>query len=240
MQQTGPIVVDAEALKIFQSQWDVYRKFLDNDYLSNRQACAVFRQFLTDEVARPFRILDLACGDASGIVGALRQTGVAEYRGVDLSAPALRLAAESLADLDCPVTLIESDFTKAPSQDNGGEDIVWISLSLHHLVMDDKRAFMSNVRASLKPGGAFLIYEPTRHDGEDRDDYLERFEEIGRANWTELSQAEFDEAMKHVRTCDLPETVSDWRRLGSESGFAAVQELYCSPTDLFRLFLYRR
>lgn len=236
---TAQTVVDAEALEIFQSQWDIYRKFLKHDYLSNREACAVLRQFLDVDVARPFRILDLACGDASGIIGALHKTDVAEYRGVDLSAPALALAAESLANLDCPVTLVEADFTKAPSKDKGGEDIVWISLSLHHLATDDKRKFMRDVRANLAPGGALLIYEPTRRDGEDRDAYLERFEDIGRANWTELSPAEFGEALKHVRTCDLPETVSDWRRLGSESGFAAIQELYRSPTDLFRLFLYR-
>jgi hypothetical protein len=39
--------------------------------------------------------------------------------------------------------------------------------------------------------------------------------------------------------CDLPETVSDWERLGREAGFASSRQLYTSPTDLFRLFLYR-
>jgi len=33
--------------------------------------------------------------------------------------------------------------------------------------------------------------------------------------------------------------VSGWERLGLEAGFSSLRELYKSPTDLFRLFLYR-
>jgi len=76
-------------------------------------------------------------------------------------------------------------------------------------------------------------------DGEDRPAYLDRLEGIGRREWTELSATEFAEGIKHVRTCDLPETVSGWERLGLEAGFSSLRELYKSPTDLFRLFLYR-
>jgi hypothetical protein len=45
--------------------------------------------------------------------------------------------------------------------------------------------------------------------------------------------------MQHVRTCDLPETVSQWHALGEEAGFTRVSELYRSGDDLFRLFCYR-
>ncbi len=87
---------DATALEIFQNQWEVYRKFLKYDYLSNAEACAALRRFLTGEVSRPYRFLDLACGDASGIVTALKATPIEHYRGVDLSAPALALAQGNL------------------------------------------------------------------------------------------------------------------------------------------------
>jgi SAM-dependent methyltransferase len=229
---------DVTALEIFQNQWDVYRKFLKYDYLSNAEAAAVLRAFLTKEVARPYRILDLACGDASGIVPALAETPIEQYRGVDLSAPALALARDNLAALPCTVMLDEADFSTAMRGQRRPEDIVWISLSLHHLDTDAKQAFMRDVRQGLEPGGAFLVYEPTRRDGEDRPAYLDRFEDIGRREWTELTPTEFAEALKHVRTCDLPETVSEWERLGREAGFGSSRELYKSPTDLFRLFLY--
>jgi len=230
---------DVTALEIFQNQWDVYRKFLKYDYLSNAEAAAALRAFLTGEVTRPYRFLDLACGDASGIVPALAQTPIEQYRGVDLSAPALALAKDNLAALPCTVMLDEADFSTAMRSRRQPEDIVWISLSLHHLDTDAKLAFMRDVRQGLGAGGAFLVYEPTRRDGEDRPAYLDRFEDIGRRAWTELTPAEFAEALKHVRTCDLPETVSEWERLGRDAGFASSRELYKSPTDLFRLFLYR-
>jgi SAM-dependent methyltransferase len=232
-------VVDAAALEIFQNQWNVYQKFLKHDYLANRAACAELHRFLVDDLARPFRIVDLACGDASNIVGALKTAPIRHYRGVDLSEPALAYAAEHLAELPCAVDLEPADFTGALLNGPSTEDIVWISLSLHHLVTSDKLAFMRDAHASMAQDGAFLIYEPTRRDGESREQYLDRFEDIGRREWTELTDTEFAEALKHVRSCDLPETVSDWHALADEAGFRSAAELYRSPTDLFRLFLYR-
>jgi SAM-dependent methyltransferase len=117
-------------------------------------------------------------------------------------------------------------------------DVVWISLSLHHLETSDKLTLMREIRDGMRADGAFLIYEPTRDDGESRSDYLDRFETTGRKDWTALSDAEFKEAMTHVRGCDLPETASEWEELGHEAGFAKAVELYRSPDDLFRLFRY--
>ncbi len=233
------VAAEATALEIFQNQWDVYRKFLQHDYLSNAKACGELRRFLTGDVGRPFRFLDLACGDASGIVTALSGLPVDTYRGVDLSAPALALAKRNLAALSCPISLDETDFSTVMGKLSEPADVVWISLSLHHLDTAAKLAFMREVRAAIAADGAFLIYEPTRRDGEDRAQYLERFDAIGRSEWTGLAPAEYAEAMKHVRACDLPETVEGWKSLGREAGFAGVSELYKSPGDLFRLFLYR-
>jgi SAM-dependent methyltransferase len=230
---------DTAALEIFQNQWGVYQKFLKYDYLSNAKACIALHRFLIDDLARPFRFIDLACGDISGIVGTLRTTPIEHYRGVDLSGPALALAAENLATLPCPAQLDEADFTVAMRDLPQSADIVWISLSLHHLDAAAKGTFMREVREGLAPDGAFLAYEPTRRDDEDRPAYLDRFEAIGRRDWTNLTDSEFAEAMRHVRTCDLPETVVGWNELGRGAGFASATELFRSPTDLFRLFLYR-
>ena len=236
---TAATASDTAALEIFQNQWGVYQKFLQYDYLANAEACAALHRFLIDDLGRPFRFIDLACGDISGIVGTLRTTPIEHYRGVDLSGPALALAAENLATLPCPAQLDETDFAVAMRNLPQPADIVWISLSLHHLDTAAKGAFMREVREGLAPGGAFLAYEPTRRDGEDRPTYLDRFEAIGRRDWTNLSAGEFAEAMRHVRACDLPETVAGWNELGRMAGFASTTELYRSPTDLFRLFLYR-
>lgn len=230
---------DETALEIFRNQWQIYQKFVAHDYLENAGAYAELSRFLNDNVARPFAFVDLACGDASGIVTALKGTEVAHYRGIDLAPPALAAARENLAALPCAVELEEADFVEAMRSNDAPADVVWISLSLHHLQTPDKLALMRLVRARLPEKGAFLIYEPTCRDGEDRATYLDRFEDIGRHAWTALTDKEFEEAMRHVRTCDLPERVSDWKALGREAGFAQVAELYKAPSDLFRLFSYR-
>ncbi|MDH4982762.1 class I SAM-dependent methyltransferase [Hyphomicrobium sp. D-2] len=237
--QRGTSVPDEEALVIFQNQWDVYRKFLQHDYLSNGVACSVLQRFLTKDIARPFHFIDLACGDASGIAKVLRDAPVESYLGVDLSAPALALAADNLAAVNAPVTLTEADFSTVLQGLEQPADIVWISLSLHHLETDGKLEFMRGVKRALAPQGAFLAYEPTCRDGETRPAYLERFDEICRREWTALTAHEYAEAIHHVRTCDLQETATQWLELGREAGFASAAELYRSPDDLFRLFLYR-
>jgi len=237
--ETAAAVRDETALEIFRQQWELYRKFLEHDYLSNAGAYAELYRFLTSSIARRFRFLDLACGDASGIVTALEATAIARYRGIDLAPPALELARKNLKVLACDVGLEQADFIKAMRHRSGPADIVWISLSLHHLATPDKRTLMREVREGMIADGALLIYEPTRRDGEDRSAYLDRFEDTGRREWTALSADEFKEAMNHVRTCDLPETVSDWVALGREVGFSRIAERYRSHDDLFRLFSYR-
>jgi SAM-dependent methyltransferase len=235
---SAPAVGDDKVLEIFRHQWELYQKFLKFDYLSNAGAYRELHRFLTDEIARPFGFIDLACGDASGIVAALKGTQIARYCGVDLSAPALELAKANLQALSCPVDLEESDFTLAMRNRTRLADIVWISLSLHHLDTSAKGKLMREIRERLSPEGAFLIYEPTRDGGEDRPAYLDRFEKTGRQDWTALSGDEFKEAMGHVRSCDLPETASAWEELGRAAGFTKIAELYRSPDDLFRLFSY--
>ena len=104
---------DEKALEIFQQQWDIYRKFLEHDYLGNAGAYAHLRAFLKSDIPRPFALLDLACGDASGIVTAVQGLGVTSYRGVDLSGPALDIARTNLHELPCAAELVQADFVAA-------------------------------------------------------------------------------------------------------------------------------
>jgi len=94
----------ASTVAVFQRDWMLYRKMVDNNFLFHREAYGRLRRVLLEEVARPFRFLDIACGDASASAGALLGTQVAAYRGVDFSASALELAAKALVVLGCAVT----------------------------------------------------------------------------------------------------------------------------------------
>jgi SAM-dependent methyltransferase len=230
-------VADEQALDLFRRQWAVYQKLIDHNYVNHAEVYGILHRVLADE-EQPFRVLDLACGDAAAVVGALKGTRVAHYHGVDLAKPPLELAKRNLDALKCEVELEQRDFIEAMRDRPEPADVVWIGLSLHHLPTPDKRTLMREIRDVVGERGRFLMYEPTSPDGEDRNGYLARFE-IVRDRWTALTPAESHALMTHVRTSDLPETVSSWMVLGREAGFAAADELFKAPSDLYRMFCFR-
>lgn len=234
---TAP-VLDAAAEEQFAQQWLVYHKLVVNDYVFHREVYATLHRVLRQQVARPFRFLDLACGDAAGVVGALLGTQVQHYHGVDLSGPALAMASISVEALSCPVELDQRDFIAAMADRPEPADVVWIGLSLHHLATADKLTLMREVRAVVGEAGRFLIYEPTCRDGEDQDGYLARFARVSRPLWAALSAAEWAGLLGHVTRCDLPESAAGWTALGHEAGFGQVEQLFVAPTDLYRLFAF--
>jgi hypothetical protein len=131
---------------------------VDHNYLFHREVSGCLRRILVDEVPQPFRFVDVGCGDATEIVGALRCTRIARYHGIDLSRAALDLAAQALAALDCPVTLEQRDFVEALGEGAEPADVVWIGLSLHHLMTPAKLAVMLAIHGLV--GGALA---PPRH-----------------------------------------------------------------------------
>ena len=226
------------AASIFQQEWSLYRKVVDHNYIFQREAYARLRMALAEEARRPFRFLDLACGDAGSIVDVLSGAHVASYYGVDLSAEALRLASLALAELPCPVTLRQGDFMETLATHSEPVDIIWIGLSLHHLRTPAKLEAMRAARKRLDERGMLLVYEHTSPDGEDRESWFRRWELL-ELDWTALTPEEWRRLAAHVRTYDFPETASGWRALGKEAGFGSARELFAGPTDLLRLFAFQ-
>lgn len=236
---TDSPIVDDEAMRAFNTQWEVYQKLVDHDYFSHSKVKDTLHRQLVETVGRPFRLLDLACGDASMVVDALDETEVIEYHGVDLSMPALALANRTVESLSCAVTLEQNDFVAAMRERPDPADVVWIGLSLHHLQSDDKRELMREVRAVVGDEGLFLIYEPARLDGESRAAFLERFERKYHTAWTALTSDEWNIIWEHVKAADFPEQSSDWMQFGRDAGFSIVHELFSDPADILKVYCYR-
>ncbi len=226
---------DATTVDLFQQDWKLYRKMVDNNFLFHREAYAALHEVLVNDAARPFRFLDIACGDASASVGALRGTAITHYHGIDFSGAALELAGIALTELDCTVKLEQRDFLEALAGVVEQVDVAWIGLSLHHLQGMEKLAFMRTIRNALAPGGLFLIYENTSPDGEDRENWLRRWD-LQKPFWTAYSEDEWNAMAAHVHAADYPETDATWHTLGREAGFHSVREVFAAPTDLFRLY----
>lgn len=232
-------VHDREALEFFRSQWTLYSKLVRHNQLFHREVREKIRNLLRRDVAERIRILDLGCGDASVLVSALTDLPVAHYHGVDLAEPALEMAAENLTALGCEIELEQADFIEAMRERPEPADLVWIGLSLHHLDTGDKLELLHEIRAVLASSGRLLIYDPTIPDEENLTSFHNREETIIRERWTMLTEAEREAAVRHIHASDLPETVSDTLALGREAGFASVEQLYVSPSNIYRMFMYR-
>jgi SAM-dependent methyltransferase len=153
------------------------------DYLCHKDIYAAVQAFLAARYAGGagatgaagasafLRLLDLGCGDAHCISGALEASGlaprVAAYTGVDMSAAALALARANLGRSlrRAPAGAEAASFhngdmvefiTSAPA---GGYDVVFASLSLHHLPLQQKRAVLRAAARALAPGGAFVLVD---------------------------------------------------------------------------------
>jgi hypothetical protein len=234
--QGGGGVVDASAMEQFQKQWATYQKVVDADLLYHREVGDILRRQLSAGFSAPFAFLDIACGDASMPKRILPGVKTRHYHGIDLSEPALELAAANLKGMPFAVDLDHRDFVEAMADRPEPADAAWCGLSIHHLDTDGKLRLLRAIRGAT--GRTLIIYEPARRDGEDRAAFLDRFVRVCRPLWSVLSSSEWDEIEHHVRTCDLPETPAVWMDLGRQAGFSSAQQLFVDPNELFRVFRY--
>jgi hypothetical protein len=236
--QPGGAVSDAAALTQFQEQWATYRKLVEGNCLAHLEVGAILQAALNEAFATPFTFLDIACGDASMMKAGLRSTQVRHYHGIDLSQPALELAAANLAGMPFEVDLDHRDFVEAMMRRPEHADAAWCGLSIHHLATEGKLRLMKAIRGAVGGRGIFLLYEPARRDGEDRAAFLDRFLSTSKPLWGVLNPAEWDQISNHITTCDFPETAKVWCELGLEAGFGKARQIFVGSTDFLRLFRF--
>jgi Methyltransferase domain len=231
-------VADETALEQFQEQWRSYQKLVDADVLSHKAVGKILHDTLADAFAKPFAFLDVACGDAGQTSRALAGTTIRHYHGIDLSEPALKLAAKNLADVPFEIELDHRDFVEALTRRPEPADAAWCGLSIHHLSTDGKRRLLKAIHDSTRT--FLMIYEPTLADGEDREGFLERFRRVTRRAWTMLATEEWEQIDHHAMTSDLPENAATWLDLGREAGFSSSREVFCDPMGFYRVYRYDR
>ena len=229
---------DRASTAMFERNWQRYQAVVAHNLMYHREVYREFHRILDSEATRPFRFLDVACGDASCTVECLKGTAVASYHGIDLSQPALDLAEGILETLGCPFRLEKRDFFDALMHMSETFDVVWIGQSLHHLPLPEKRALVRKICEIVGTRGLFLIWETVRLEGESEEGWYDRFLS-NRPLWSVLSDEDFAGFDAHHRAADHPETDEVWRMIGAEAGFARVDEIFRAPNDLARLYQFR-
>lgn len=230
-------VDDEAALVQFQKGWATYQKVVDHNVLSHKQVGDVLRQAVSS-IAEPIDFLDIACGDAGQIPQALADAEIRHYRGIDLSQPALELAAKNLEGVSFDVDLDHTDFVTELTARHHASDISWCGLSIHHLTTDGKRDVLQALCETTRR--FLMIYEPIMVEGESLESYLDRYERLNKETWTFLAPEEWNELFHHISTCDLPESPATWLALGREAGFSEAHQLYVDKAGLYALYRYDR
>lgn len=208
--------------------------------MSHVEGYSVLGKLLKINVAKNFRFLDLACGDAYYSSKTLKGTSVKSYTGLDITQAALNIARDELSILSCEKELVEGDLFDFTELTSPPYDVIWLGFSLHHFETTKKAEFMKMAYDSLTEGGMFIIYEPIYIDGEDRAGYNRRIQSIIRSSWSSLNEKEIEFLLKHIRETELPETMENWTQLGKDAGFSKSENLYIAPSELYGLFRYKK
>lgn len=227
----------SEAVHAFFSQWEIYRLCIEHNTLFHREVGEILHRELLART-EPFTFLDLACGDADLTAAALRGTKVSAYTGVDFSAPALALAGNKSAELGCPRTLHEADFTEFLRKNTDSFDVVYLGLSLHHLEREPKRETMKHLRRAVAPKGVLYLFEPILRDGETREGYVARWAAAMDGPYDPFPAAARKALRDHVTESERPESAEDYQSFAQEAGFNRGAILFTDPSSFYSLFKF--
>lgn len=222
----------------FDAQWKLYQKLMRHDYLFHTEAYAALHRFLVDNFTKPFSFLDLGCGDAAYSVKALRHTLINHYEGVDLSDVALAGARKNLAELPVEKKFTIGNFHEDVTTRKTPSDAVLIGLSLHHLHTEGKADFMKRCHPILRPGGAFLVFDPCCAEGEIRDAFVKRWWPHCQKEWKELTPEELKLVHDHIMTCDFPESPSTLEGFARKAKFSRTETVWKSPDGFYAMLAF--
>ncbi|MBW4612612.1 MAG: class I SAM-dependent methyltransferase [Desmonostoc vinosum HA7617-LM4] len=228
--------------EFFNEQWQVYQKVLNNNYMEHHEISCVLHKFLLDYLQKPFKMLDLGCGDASFTAQALLNTAITSYKGIDLSVPALEIANSNMAKIPCKTTLIVGDFSQVVDElvlnPQDKFDAILISFALHHLNLQQKDSIIGQLRNLLTSDGVLILIDVVRQEGEDRETYVQRYLDNVQKSWSLLTSAEYFLVANHISTSDFPETQQTLQEIFQKHGFSRCDCFYRDSLDTTRMLCF--
>jgi len=205
---------------LFIRNWNVYRKVVQANYMRHAEIAMEIRKAVA-EIDEPIRVLDAGCGDATVTLGLLKDKQIAMYTGIDLSGPALELAAAALQDQYIPYILEEGPIEERIPAFAGECNLLHMSYVLHHLPDVLKEELIHQCAAKLQRGGLFILVDVFRTTGQTREVYLENY--INRMHqWEALTATEKIDVETHIRSFDFPSDFTAMLQWLNEAGFTVM------------------
>ncbi len=181
-------------------------------------------------------ILDLGCGDAWLIERVFRDRLVSRFIGIDLSEPALDKADDRLKPLGWDVELLHGNYEEVlPALESNSINFLLASYSMHHFSdSETKQRILNECRRILTEEGVMVLVDIYCREKESREDYMLRFDDFAKREYTVLEPDDFEIVMEHINGYDFPESLS---MLGSMAERAGFRSSTCLFSDDFHAFL---
>ena len=224
-------------LNFFDESLSIYNKIVDNNYMRHNEIYSILKNLAID-FNSPLSFLDLGCGDARFLAKSLPNKIEINYLGIDLSQPSLEKAKNNLSSLQGNQRFIEADFSDIlPQLINSKSnlfDIVFSSFAIHHLNFEAKERLFNNIYKLLSARGIFIMVDSFCQEGENKNDFLQRFFEDIDRNWKQLNDREKSLTKEHMYLQDWPETQTTIEKLAKQNSFDRCLQLYKDPLNFFR------
>lgn len=108
---------------------------------------------------------------------------------------------------------------------NASYDLVFASISIHHLHDTDKERLVHEVRRILKPHGAFMVVDVFLQEDEDRNSFMEDFANNIRQNWVKLNAEQMESFANHVLNFDFPAKLTTYEHWAKQN--ATYKDVKC-------------
>lgn len=215
---------------------NAFARARDADSMRHRAVLAAFEADLAKRRAG-FSVLDLGCGDGSGILAILERCGAESWVGVDVLPDVAGRGFSAGKTLRRRVQANAFDFLRT---DKSRYDIVWLGLFFHHIEDRDKSGFLAGVAARLSSGGAVYLHDPFPRPGEARPDHHRRMSAHCLAAWTTFSLEERSHLVDHWERHGRQVSVAALAELAEQSGLDRPETLYRDERELFGLVRLRK
>lgn len=182
-------------------------------------------------------MLDLGCGDALEISKTLERLPVVSYQGIDLSAMALDLAVIHLKGI-ADVKLTQGAMEKVIGEAGAGFNAVYSSYAIHHLNDGQKIQLLKSIHGVLETSGLFILIDIFRKPGQEREDYIERYEDLMRTRWTMLTPEERQFIMEHITSSDFPASIDQFKDWTRACGFETLESY--EADEQHKTFIFRK
>lgn len=211
------------SLDLFETHWRTYRAVVDHDLMEHQALTGALGSLVRPLLAPGAAVADLGCGDLALLAPLLRSLPLGRFEGVDAAAPVLPLAASNLGSVPYPCRWTHQDLLAWAETDPAGDrfDLLTCCFALHHLGDDDKQRALTALLPRTGNGGALLIADVFRPDGESRGEYVERYGRRIEASWQVLPAEDRQRVLDHLSANDEPAERSDFVARARRAGWSS-------------------